>query len=884
MFRLPTKIPANGISDLKLTLKPAKEVVIRVVDGKGSPIAEANVGVIAEFGDAGTARTDKQGTATVFVPLKSEIRQVYAMKAGVGLDYKSYTVPRDRRNDLNYVKPEFPARGVTLTLDGVQPLEVKMLTVDGKPIPKLRAYPWYFQKEGESDHLNLSILTRRPFMVQRTDEKGIVNFPWVPHWQKSRVTIWPNTEEFVGERGMYDPATGNGTLEMRLDRLVPLHGKVVFPDGKPAGGIAIQVNGKGYQIDSFQRFLKTADDGTFEVLAAPNMIYLLVVQDRKWAAEPLTGFAVWPNQPLENMDFKLRPATRIHGRVTLGSERNPVSGSQIIFQQKGADPNTLKGVALPKPEKSNDWPHTIIQDIAMTDADGRYEFFAGPGNFVIMGPNQSKFYKFEIQDEAEKTFDFHMPHPEKGILKGLVVAGDPPRPVVGAQVSGIVRSPRAGDFHAVTNEEGRFKLERDLHLTSLHVQSADGKLGALLEVDADTEEIKIPLQPLATASASLVDGETGKALADREITYGILVYDTEKDEGPFRIAFGGKTTTDAEGRFSIKNLVPGGEYDIDLTVVKGQSWHTIGKVQPKNGEPIDLGKLEYKPRPEYKAPTLGERIARAFATPGTPLERYEAALRDIKLSRQRILLLLADPAGEAAKGFLTLRYEDQEVGRALDEFRLIAVNSASPHETPAKKLAEKFSQNLAGARAKFLLIAVDAEGQPLDSLEAGDLMTAGKMDQKKVMAFLKKHTQKPLDARTLLDETLAQAKRENKRVIVQETATWCGPCWLLSRFLDKHRDLWKEDYIWIKMDHRWIGSRKVMQELRQEAKGGIPWWTILDADGKKLATSNQADGTNIGFPSGSKGIEHFRAMFTQSAQRMTTKQLNALVEDLQAKK
>jgi hypothetical protein len=265
------------------------------------------------------------------------------------------------------------------------------------------------------------------------------------------------------------------------------------------------------------------------------------------------------------------------------------------------------------------------------------------------------------------------------------------------------------------------------------------------------------------------------------------------------------------------------------------------------------------------------------------MERYDAALADVKLSRQRILLLLADPEAEATKQFMTLRYEDDEVQSAFDEFRLLAVDSTMPYAEPAKKLAAKFQQSLDEENSKFLLLVVDAQGKWIDALTAKGLSNGTAIDQKKVLAFLKKHTEKPLDARKLFAEALAQAKRENKRVILQETATWCGPCWLLSRFLDKHRGVWEGDYVWVKMDHRWIGARELMTELRGEAEGGIPWWVILDGDGKQLATSNQPNGENIGFPSTPEGIEHFRTMLTQSAQRMTAKQIDGLVKDLLAK-
>ncbi|MFG0332901.1 MAG: thioredoxin, partial [Maioricimonas sp. JB049] len=110
--------------------------------------------------------------------------------------------------------------------------------------------------------------------------------------------------------------------------------------------------------------------------------------------------------------------------------------------------------------------------------------------------------------------------------------------------------------------------------------------------------------------------------------------------------------------------------------------------------------------------------------------------------------------------------------------------------------------------------------------------------------------------------------------------TWCGPCIALSRFLDEHREVWEKDYLWIKLDHRWEGSREIADRLRDGASGGIPWWTILDEEGGKLVTSNTADGSNIGYPSESSGRAHFRIMLTKTEIRMTDEEIDGLVEAL----
>ena len=80
---------------------------------------------------------------------------------------------------------------------------------------------------------------------------------------------------------------------------------------------------------------------------------------------------------------------------------------------------------------------------------------------------------------------------------------------------------------------------------------------------------------------------------------------------------------------------------------------------------------------------------------------------------------------------------------------------------------------------------------------------------------------------------------------------------------------------------RWITAglaREIMQEMRDGAEGGIPWFAILDADGEKLVTSNLPDsGRNIGFPSQASGQKHFANMLKSTSQRMSAQEIQDLV-------
>lgn len=114
----------------------------------------------------------------------------------------------------------------------------------------------------------------------------------------------------------------------------------------------------------------------------------------------------------------------------------------------------------------------------------------------------------------------------------------------------------------------------------------------------------------------------------------------------------------------------------------------------------------------------------------------------------------------------------------------------------------------------------------------------------------------PTDARSAFAAALLQAKTENKRVLVQETASNCPPCRQLTQLLEKQRKQWEQDYIWLKIDSRDFYAREVLANIRGENNGGIPWYAILDSDGVVLVNS-EVDGENIGYPTTDGERRHF---------------------------
>jgi thiol-disulfide isomerase/thioredoxin len=209
------------------------------------------------------------------------------------------------------------------------------------------------------------------------------------------------------------------------------------------------------------------------------------------------------------------------------------------------------------------------------------------------------------------------------------------------------------------------------------------------------------------------------------------------------------------------------------------------------------------------------------------------------------------------------------------EFELLALDREQPAN---RKLLEEIG------------VAKAAEGPPrLAVLSSEGALTAiyplvlegQKLSSRPLAEFLFQHKLPTRDASQMLAAGLKQAQAEDNRVIF--SASWCAPCRLLAAFLAEHKAELERHFVFVKLD---VSRDERAEELREQYKesksGGVPWYTILDAQGRMLVTSNApgqerfGGNNNIGFPGEPAGIEHFVGMLRQTAPRLSAEKLDEI--------
>jgi uncharacterized protein YyaL (SSP411 family) len=135
----------------------------------------------------------------------------------------------------------------------------------------------------------------------------------------------------------------------------------------------------------------------------------------------------------------------------------------------------------------------------------------------------------------------------------------------------------------------------------------------------------------------------------------------------------------------------------------------------------------------------------------------------------------------------------------------------------------------------------------------------------------------------VLAEAQTKAASEDKAIFLHFGAPWCGWCHKLDDFLarDEIARVFGTDYLDVKIDvDRMKNGKDVLAKYNPSASGGIPWFVILDANGKALATSDGPKG-NIGYPAAPEEIEHFLAMLKKTRRRIEPEQLDRIKDALQ---
>ncbi len=419
--------------------------------------------------------------------------------------------------------------------------------------------------------------------------------------------------------------TGDFTLTVkRADHV--LNGRIVAePDGKPAAGAHIMVNGSRLKADENGRFridhLVTGKLELHATLFGSN------------AAQLDTQIEI-PENPTEiEHTFALPRGMIITGRIIDGKTGAGVEKVPVEFSQ----------------ERAAEQPPILFASSTETDSEGRYRLVAPPGRGMVIvqtipamfaqpargyvgQPPDPKFSR-EAAGVAGQTIEVGEFKLQRGRELMLQVLDTENRPVADAQVDIRDFGLPPGTQPGRTGADGRSTLV-GLSLTAstvVDITAASRTLGATTEIPepgspvAGNGEIVVRLQPLVSLSGRVLD-EAGKPITGPLVhLYRNVIYPGESRRS-FGLPLGTLNETKADGTFTFDHLIPGATYNT-MVEASGYPNATSAHVTVKPGQSVRLD--------DFRLPAVNRALNGIVVDPrGKPLPGFVVSLDRTTQTRQ----------------------------------------------------------------------------------------------------------------------------------------------------------------------------------------------------------------------------------------------------------
>lgn len=564
--------------DVVLQLRPARELIARVVDASGAVVEDATVAVKADQGTVAEARTGASGEAVLQVPDGLPLRHILAVKPHVGLDYFAFWREGEPISDP-YRLSQDHGEPVTMVLDGVHTIDIRVMDSGAEqPLADVSVYPTSLQKPRKGTAVWLSSDT--PGLYRKTNTSGLASFPVIPINIDRNFVFSVSLAGYGSKRLEFNPDAPRQGIVTQLAPTVRVTGRVLDVDGMPAAGATVRAVGNDYNFDGFTLNAQASLDGGFELHVPADHYFSFVAEGERTASWIHTRWIRQGDQ-VEALDLSLKPATRVFGRATIGPQARPVA-NQYVWLLQDAHP-----------------PSPKVHRRALTNDEGRFEIFAGPGSYSLRLPGTANGPKFIVNGENPIELDVHAEVPHSVRTAGRVVLqGDETDGVAEAVVTGIPRQDRTSFLNAVSNGGGYFVVDRARSNMVVHAATPNGRLAGVVEIGADAVEIVVPIAPTGAARGRLIDVTSGRPLAGRQVECRVRVQSAESET--FVSRFGSEVATNSEGRFSLSGLAVGPEYTLSVVADwrddgKPRSWRTVGTVELNRPTTVDLGDIRMEP-------------------------------------------------------------------------------------------------------------------------------------------------------------------------------------------------------------------------------------------------------------------------------------------------
>jgi protocatechuate 3,4-dioxygenase beta subunit len=533
----------------------AKQVTCtgKVVDEQGRPIAGVKVTLIEMVYDEATYTYDPNLIGEVQTGLDGAFSFNETVKDN---QYRySYIVAEKEELALGFDNWNMRDGNKELQIKLGQSKELAGIVVDDKDAPVLDArveMSMLVLGEGR-ERKSLYSLVAPELLTTNTDATGKFAFARIPAGataefiveKSGRATL--STYKRTGESYQKLNFTeGQKDIRLVLPVEAKIEGLVVEKNtGKPVGGVKIRYE-TGQEAGYYRpKPLTSKEDGTFSIDALTANQYMLALAQPNqelpdWVADPVEVITE-ADKTKSDIKIELSKGGVLDVKITDAVSKEPVEDARV-----GVNSQTSNQSAYSR-----------------TNEDGLAQMRLMPGDYQVTYLYKQGYSQQRLQDTVtivDGTTQ-HLEYELVGMPKITgIVCDQENKPIEGVEME---ICPRGGREDSVSNAEGKFEVTYDLGgwpsgrtpTIFLIGRQYERNLAAAIQVDEDTRELEMKLEPAVTLTGQVVD-VNDKGIADVEVRSML--------QGPqWGSTIGRKAiNTDNDGKYQIKALPPGRTYSI----------------------------------------------------------------------------------------------------------------------------------------------------------------------------------------------------------------------------------------------------------------------------------------------------------------------------------